>query len=227
MPGLLLLLLFIVQCGACDFDLKGVGNIKATIDSNPTGFRSVFPKDYRVVHHYTRSMLCETEPCCVFSAAVVLVQSWHTLLTNLWDQHLNYTFIFELKQTLDRIVGQNENIGRFQEETDFDQYPTLSSSPEELLILTSELFARWLQVGCSPTIKTCLPPTLPPFAERKDYGPVRVRLLTTRAISSKENRLGKIIDSKPPSSCGRALSQPCSAAFWSPLLLFLSFGIYW
>ncbi|MED6248248.1 hypothetical protein ATANTOWER_029856 [Ataeniobius toweri] len=147
MPGLLLLLLFIVQCGGCDFDLKGVGNIKATIDSNPTGFRSVFPKDYRVVHHYTRSMLCETEPCCVFSAAVVLVKSWHVLLTNLWDQHFNYTFIFELKQTLDIIVKRNKNIERFQEETDLDQYPTLSSSPEELLNLTSELFARWLQPG--------------------------------------------------------------------------------
>ncbi|XP_054903493.1 uncharacterized protein zgc:174888 isoform X3 [Poeciliopsis prolifica] len=145
--GLLLLLLFIVQCGGCDFDRKGVENIKATIDSNPNGFRSVFPKDYRVVHHYTRSMLCETEPCCVFSAAVVLVESWHVLLTNLWDQHLNYTFILELKQTLDRIVEKNKNIESFKEETDFKQYPLLSSSPEELLNLTSELFARWLQRG--------------------------------------------------------------------------------
>lgn len=48
--------------------------------------------------------------CCVFSAAVVLVESWHVLLTNLWDQHLNYTFILELKQTLDRIVEKNKNI---------------------------------------------------------------------------------------------------------------------
>ncbi|XP_047217005.1 uncharacterized protein zgc:174888 [Girardinichthys multiradiatus] len=227
MPGLLLLLLFIVQCGGCDFDLKGVENIKATIDSNPTGFRSVFPKDYRVVHHYTRSMLCETEPCCVFSAAVVLVKSWHVLLTNLWDQHFNYTFIFELKQTLDIIVKRNKNIERFQEETDLDQYPTLSSSPEELLNLTSELFARWLQVGCSPSIETCLPPTLPPSVERKDFGPVRVRLLTTRGIRSEEHQRGKMIDRKPSSSCGRSLSLLYSAAFWSPLLLSLSFGLYW
>ncbi|XP_015236703.1 uncharacterized protein zgc:174888 [Cyprinodon tularosa] len=226
MPGLLLLLLFIVDCGCCRFELKGVENIKATIESNPTGFRSVFPKDYRVVHHYTRSMLCETEPCCVFSAAVVLVESWHVLLTNLWDQHLNYTFILELKETLDKIVNRNKNIERFQEETDLDQYPTLSSSPEELLNLTLGLFARWLEVGCSPSIETCLPPTLPPSVERKDYGPVRVKLLTTRAINSEENQPGKRIASKPPSSCGRSLSLPRSAAFWSPLLLFLSFGLY-
>ncbi|XP_054903490.1 uncharacterized protein zgc:174888 isoform X1 [Poeciliopsis prolifica] len=225
--GLLLLLLFIVQCGGCDFDRKGVENIKATIDSNPNGFRSVFPKDYRVVHHYTRSMLCETEPCCVFSAAVVLVESWHVLLTNLWDQHLNYTFILELKQTLDRIVEKNKNIESFKEETDFKQYPLLSSSPEELLNLTSELFARWLQVGCSPSIETCFPPTLPPFFERKDYGPVRGKLLTTRAIRREEDQPEKMIDNKPPSSCGRSRSRPCPAAFWSPLLLLLLFGLYW
>ncbi len=38
---LLLLSLLTVQCGGCDeFDLEGVRNIKATIDSNPTGFVS-------------------------------------------------------------------------------------------------------------------------------------------------------------------------------------------
>uniref|UniRef100_A0A3B3UB65 Uncharacterized protein n=1 Tax=Poecilia latipinna TaxID=48699 RepID=A0A3B3UB65_9TELE len=230
MPGLLLLLLFIVQCGGCNFDLKGVENIKATIDSNPNGFRSVFPKDYRVAHHYTRSMLCDTEPCCVFSAAVVLVESWHVLVTNLWDQHLNYTFILELKLTLDRIVGKNKNTESFLEETNLKQYPVLSSSPEELLNLTSELFARWLEVGCSPSIETCFPPmlpTLPTPLERKDHGPVRVKLLTTRAIRREEDQPEKMIDNKPPSSCGRSRSRPCPAAFWSPLLLLLLFGLYW
>lgn len=225
MPGLLLLLLFIVQCGGCDFDLKSVENIKATIDSNPIGFRSVFPKDYRVVHHYTRSMLCETEPCCVFSAAVVLVKSWQVLLTNLWEHHINYTFVTELMETLDTIVRKNRNTERFREDTDLSQYPTLSSSPEELLNLTSEVFAQWLTVGCSPSIETCSPPTLPPSAERKDYGPARARL-TTRAISNEENQLGKMIDSKTPTSCGRSLYLSCSSAFWSPLLFFV-FGLHW
>ncbi|TNN81047.1 hypothetical protein EYF80_008703 [Liparis tanakae] len=137
LPVLLLLSLLTVRCGGCDFDLEGVKNIKRTIDSNPTGFRTVFPKDYYVVHRYTKNMLCNTDP-------------------------------------------------RFQEETDLTEFSTLSSSPEELLRLTSELLARWLDVGCLPLIKTCILPTFPPSVERKDYGPSRARLLTTRAISSEE-----------------------------------------
>ncbi|XP_029306525.1 uncharacterized protein LOC115020736 isoform X2 [Cottoperca gobio] len=101
LPVLLLLSLLTVRCGGCDFDWEGVKNIKRTIDSNPTGFRTVFPKDYYVVHRYTKRMLCDTDPCCVFPAAVVLLESWHVLLGNLWDEHLNHSLILDLKQTLE------------------------------------------------------------------------------------------------------------------------------
>lgn len=37
---LLLLSLWTVHCGGCDFDWEGVKNLKTTIDSNPTGFVS-------------------------------------------------------------------------------------------------------------------------------------------------------------------------------------------
>lgn len=224
LPVLLLLSLLTVQCGGCDFDCEGVKNIKATIDSNPTGFRTVFPKDYYVVHHYTKSMLCETDPCCVFPAAIVLLDSWHVLLRNLWDEHLNHSLILDLKQTLDKIIKKNKNTERFQEETDLAQFSTLSSSPEELLKLTSELFARWLDVGALPSIETCTLPTLPPSVERKDYGPSRARLLTTRAIgSAEEGQPDKKTDiTLHPSNSGPP-SLSYYASLWSPLL----FRLYW
>lgn len=220
MPVLLLLSLLTVQCGGCDFDSEGVRNIKRTIDSNPTGFRTVFPKDYYVVHHYTKSMLCDTDPCCVFPAAIVLLDSWQVLLRNLWDEHLNQSFILDLRQTLERIIKRNRNTERFQEETDLDQFSTLSSSPEELLKFTSDLFGEWLRVGCLPSVETCSLPTLPPSVERKDYGPSRARLLTTRAISSEEE---VIMDMTQLASSGGPGPPSYSAAVWSPLL----FRLYW
>ncbi|XP_035528934.1 uncharacterized protein zgc:174888 [Morone saxatilis] len=225
LPVLLLLLLLTVQCGGCGFDCEGVKNIKRTIDHNPTGFRTVFPKDYYVVHHYTKSMLCDTDPCCVFPAAVVLLESWHVLLRNLWDEHLNHSLILDLKQTLDRIISRNKYTGKFQEETDLDKFSTLHSSPEELLNLTSELFARWLQVESLPSIETCTLPTLPPSVERKDYGPSRARLLTTRAISATEDegQPDRMIDITQPLSNGGPPSLSYYASVWSPLL----FRLYW
>lgn len=220
LPVFLLLSLWTVQCGGCDF---GVENIKATIDSNPTGFRTVFPKDYYVVHRYTQNMLCDTDPCCVFPAAIVLLDSWHVLLRNLWDEHLNHSLILDIKQTLDKIIRRNKNTERFQEETDLAQFSPLSSSPEELLKLTSVLLARWLQVGCSPAIETCTLPTLTPSVERKDYGPSRARLLTTRAISGvEEGQPDKMIDITQPPSSGAPPSLSYYA-LWSPLL----FRLYW
>ncbi|XP_047454058.1 protein Shroom4 isoform X2 [Mugil cephalus] len=212
--------------------------------------RTVFPKDYYVVHRFTRSMLCDTDPCCVFPAAVVLLDSWHVLLRNLWDEHLNHSLILDLKQTLDTIIRKNRNTERFQEETDLTDFPTLSSSPEELLKLTSELFSKWLEVGCMPLIETCTLPTLPPSVERKDYGPSRARLLTTRAISNKEEeeeekeeeveeeeeevekeeeeveeegQPDKMIDFTQPVLNGGPLPRTYSAFVWSPLL----FRLYW
>ncbi|KAG7475649.1 hypothetical protein JOB18_034872 [Solea senegalensis] len=223
LPVLLLLSLWTVQCGGCDFDLEGVKNIKTTIESNPTGFRTVFPKDYYVEHHYTKNMLC-SDPCCVFPAAVVLLDSWHVLLRNLWDEHLNHSLILDLKQTLEKIIKKNKYTERFQEETDLSHYSTSSSSPEQLLKLTSELFTKWLDIGCLPSIETCSLPTLPPSVERKDYGPSRARLLTTRAISSvEESQLDKIIDYEHTPSSSGPLSLSYSASFWSPLL----FRLYW
>uniref|UniRef100_A0AAQ5ZG71 Uncharacterized protein n=1 Tax=Amphiprion ocellaris TaxID=80972 RepID=A0AAQ5ZG71_AMPOC len=230
LPVLLLLSLSTVVSGGCDFDKEGVRNVKATIDSNPTGFRTVFPKDYYVVHRYSSSMLCDSHPCCVFPAAVILLDSWNVLLRNLWEEHLNHSLILDLKQTLDRIIRRNKNTEtlispqRFQEETDLARFSTSTSSPEELLKLTSELFTRWLEVDCSTSMETCSLPTLPPTVERKDFSPSRARLLITRAVGSEEEeeeegRAKKMVDQ--PSTSGAPLSVPASV--WSPLM----FRLYW
>ncbi|KAJ0039423.1 hypothetical protein NL108_014548, partial [Boleophthalmus pectinirostris] len=71
--------------------------------------RSVFPKDYYVKHHYTSSILCDNDPCCVFPAAIVLLDSWHVLIKNLYDEHINRSLIRDLKQTLEKIIKSNRN----------------------------------------------------------------------------------------------------------------------
>ncbi|TNN02676.1 uncharacterized protein [Takifugu rubripes] len=218
LPVLLLLSLWTVHCGGCDFDWEGVKNLKTTIDSNPTGFRTVFPRDYHVVHHYKKSMLCDNDPCCVFPAAVVLLDFWDVLLKNIWDEHLNHSLIRDIKQTLDKIIRRNKNAERFQEEMNPAQFPRQPSSPEELLGLTSELFSRWLVVGCLPSIETCPLPSLNPFVEEKQYGPSRARLLTTRGLSDEGKGLSEKMIGMTPSS-GAAPSWTSYPLVWSPLLL--------
>nr|XP_057912270.1 uncharacterized protein zgc:174888 [Doryrhamphus excisus] len=226
LPVLLLLSLLTVQCGGCDFDWEVVKNVKTTIDANPTGFRTVFPKNYYVSHRYTKSMLCDTDPCCVFPAAIILLESWNVLLSNLWDQHLNRSLVFDLKHTLERIIRKNKNTERFQEEMDASQLSPLLSSPEDLLKLTSEVFQRWLEVGCSPSIQVCDIPTLPPPVERALLRPARARLITTRAISSsmEEGERASVIDVTPPSSGGAAASLSVRPASARSLVLL---GLYW
>lgn len=114
------------------------------------------------------------------------------------------------------------SLQRFQEETDLSQFTQVSSSPEDLLKLTSELFSRWIENGCSPSAETCTLPTLPPSVERKDYGPSRARLLTTRAIRKVDEELpDEIIQNAQPLSNGVPPSY--SIFIWSSLL----FRLYW
>lgn len=47
--------------------------------------------------------------CCVFPAAVVLLDFWDVLLRNIWDEHLNHSLIRDIKQTLDKIIRRNKN----------------------------------------------------------------------------------------------------------------------
>lgn len=220
LPVLLLLSLWTVHCGGCDFDWESVKNLKTTIDSNPTGFRTVFPKNYHVVHHYRESMFCDDNPCCVFPAAVVLLDSWEILLRNLWDEHLNHSLIRDIKQTLDQIIRRNKFAGRFLEEMDAAQLSRQPSSPEELLRLTSELFSQWLKVGCMPSIETCPLPTLRLPVERKDYGPSRARLLTTRGLGGEGKGLSEKIIGITAAS-GAAPAWTHQLLVWSLLLFTL------
>uniref|UniRef100_A0A8C7WZB4 Uncharacterized protein n=1 Tax=Oryzias sinensis TaxID=183150 RepID=A0A8C7WZB4_9TELE len=211
---LLLLSLLTVQCGGCDFDQISVENIKATIDSNPTGF--VIMSCIMHANVGAAVLFCPSPQCCVFPAAVVLQDSWAELLPNLWEEHVNYSLIVELMATLNTIIKNNENL--FQEETDLAQFSTVRSSPEELLNLTSELFTQWLKVACSPSVETCPMPTLPPSVEKKDDRPPRPRL-STRAVNNAEKMMSV------PNASFRGLSLPVYdfSSVWSLLL----FGLYW
>lgn len=192
-------------------------------------------------------LFCPSLQCCVFPAAVVLLNSWDVLYTNLWDEHVNYSLIFDLKETLVLILSKNINtevwaarllhlflsllecfdgyytfffmIQRFQEDTDLAQFSTVSSSPEELLKLTSELFTRWLKVACLPSLKTCQLPTLPPSEERKSSRPPRSRLLTTRAVNDAE----RMMSVTNASLKGPSLPVYHLSSIWSLLL----FRLYW
>lgn len=225
LPVLLLLSFLTVRCDGCDFGWVVVNNIQTAIESNQTEFRKAFPKDYIVEHHYKSSMLCDSDPCCVFSAAIVLVDSWTLLLANLWDEHLNYGLIFDLKRALDTILKKNKHTARLQEETDLSTFPYVQSSPEELLNLTSGLFSRWIKVGCFDSIKMCLPPTLAPaVAEWVEQPLLRARLLTTRDVKSLEEVVPweKLNVNYQPENSSPLLSQTLSLVC-SPLF----FGLYW
>uniref|UniRef100_A0A674NH78 Uncharacterized protein n=1 Tax=Takifugu rubripes TaxID=31033 RepID=A0A674NH78_TAKRU len=203
---LLLLSLWTVHCGGCDFDWEGVKNLKTTIDSNPTGFLTGL-----IVLLFVRPVF--SLQCCVFPAAVVLLDFWDVLLKNIWDEHLNHSLIRDIKQTLDKIIRRNKNA-----ELPMICFPRQPSSPEELLGLTSELFSRWLVVGCLPSIETCPLPSLNPFVEEKQYGPSRARLLTTRGLSDEGKGLSEKMIGMTPSS-GAAPSWTSYPLVWSPLLL--------
>ncbi|KAJ3598576.1 hypothetical protein NHX12_002085 [Muraenolepis orangiensis] len=225
LPVLLLLSFLTVHCGGCDLDWEVVKNIKTTIESNRIEFRQAFPKDYYVAHHYKSSMLCDGVPCCVFPAAVVLLDSWEVLHTNLWDEHVNYRLILELKRSLEAIILKNAHMERLQEEMEISDFPSSRSSPEELLNLTSELFSRWIKVGCYPSMERCLPPILAPlFLERVVHPPLRARLLTTRAVSlEEEGSWEKMLDTTPPTSNSGPLWSQTLALVWSAWF----FGLLW
>lgn len=54
-------------------------------------------------------LFCPSPQCCVFPAAVVLQDSWAELLPNLWEEHVNYSLIVELMDTLNTIIKKNGN----------------------------------------------------------------------------------------------------------------------
>lgn len=201
LPGLLLLSSLIVHCSGCQFMLQSIKNIKTTIDSDSTSFRMVFPKDYRVSHHYQDNMLCNTDPCCVFNSALFLQEAWSTLLDKLWPEHVNYSFIEDVRTALDDIAVDSTNRQRFQEEKDI--FLKRYSSPEELLNYTSVLLSRRLVLGCSVPLDKCpLPITDPTVVEKEDeQASWRARLTTRAIINEKEGEKEKRMDhSQPPSN---------------------------
>lgn len=221
LPGLLLLSSLVIHCSGCEFMLQSIKNIKTTIDSDSTSFRMVFPKDYRVSHHYQDNMLCNTDPCCVFNAALFLQEAWSTLLDNLWAEHLQYSFIEDVRTALDYIAMDSTNGQRFQEEKDvlLKRY----SSPEELLNYTSVLLSRRLDLGCSAPFDKCpLPIIKPTVVEKEDEQALwRARLTIRAIINEKESEKEKRMDHSQPPSNGGLRSLRYSSSFLGLC------GLYW
>ncbi|XP_052003333.1 uncharacterized protein LOC127658209 isoform X1 [Xyrauchen texanus] len=152
---LLLLSMLTVRGSGCDDFMKAtVQNLQGTINREKRiGFSQVFPKNYFVSHYFNDSALCN-EPCCVFSAAVILSNSWTQLLWHLNNVHIKYRFISELKLKLDEIAKE-----KFLEPPDLSTLQSVQSSPEVLLSFTSALFSRWLNLDCAFGEHDCIFPT--------------------------------------------------------------------
>ncbi|KAG1958347.1 hypothetical protein F2P79_006595 [Pimephales promelas] len=114
----------------------------------------VFPKNYVVSHYFNDSALCN-EPCCVFSAAVFLSNSWSQLFQHLSTFHFKYKFIGELIYSLNSIAKE-----KFPDPPDISDFPSVQTSPEGLLSFTSSFFTRWLDLNCAFGEHNCIFPTL-------------------------------------------------------------------
>ncbi|KAI1885862.1 hypothetical protein AGOR_G00208140 [Albula goreensis] len=146
MKVLVLLFTLLVQGRGCeDSEVTHLLNL-----INPRGhdeFKEVFPKDYMIRQHYNSSLLCDSDPCCLFRAAAVLADSWSQLLFRLHRVHIKYKLIMQLQKKLQDLTVMN-----FQESPDLSVFPLVSSTPEDLLSFTSTLFSR-LKQQCPLTEK--------------------------------------------------------------------------
>lgn len=151
---LLLLSILTVQGSGCDEFMKTtVRNLQRTVDGEKTkGFQEVFPKNYLVSHYFNDSAVCN-EPCCVLSGAVFLSNSWSKLLQHLNRVHRKYRLISELIYTLDKLTEK-----KFQETPDIANFPSIQSTPEDLLSFTSSLFSKWLRLDCAFGEHRCIFP---------------------------------------------------------------------
>ncbi|KAG7469293.1 hypothetical protein MATL_G00127320 [Megalops atlanticus] len=171
---LVLLLILSAQGRGCNEFMRGVvKNLLTTIKRTELpGFREVFPKNYEISHHYNDSLLCNSDPCCVFSAAVVLSDSWSQLLLLLWTENVKYSFIRELKVKLESIADSIAD-KKFREDTDPSLLPSVSSTPEALLHFTSALFSTWLEQKCPVSANPCELPMLPPSLPEEESHQMR------------------------------------------------------
>uniref|UniRef100_A0A4W4FNS2 Uncharacterized protein n=1 Tax=Electrophorus electricus TaxID=8005 RepID=A0A4W4FNS2_ELEEL len=189
---LLLLSIFTVQGSGCDDLKKGtVSNLQATINNEKNkGFPEVFPRNYHVHHYFNASTECH-DSCCVFSAAVILSHSWMQLLQHLERIHVKYTFITELKTTLDDISR-----GSFQESPDPSVFPHVHSSPGALLTSTSVVLSKWVDLDCPVGKHACVLPSPDPLypeeeEELEEEGGVAGRTVTEELLHGKEGERGK------------------------------------
>ncbi|XP_026855023.2 uncharacterized protein zgc:174888 isoform X2 [Electrophorus electricus] len=170
---LLLLSIFTVQGSGCDDLKKGtVSNLQATINNEKNkGFPEVFPRNYHVHHYFNASTECHD--------------------SHLERIHVKYTFITELKTTLDDISR-----GSFQESPDPSVFPHVHSSPGALLTSTSVVLSKWVDLDCPVGKHACVLPSPDPLypeeeEELEEEGGVAGRTVTEELLHGKEGERGK------------------------------------
>ncbi|XP_066568735.1 uncharacterized protein LOC136758366 [Amia ocellicauda] len=144
-----------VHCpeGDDQYSLGIIRHLLTITEKQNSSFREVFPKNYRISHHYSTALLCTPDTCCVLRAAAVLSRSWTSLLSLLYRENLVYRFIEQTVETLHSLTQ------RVQEPEDLSFLPSLSSTPEELLFFTSSLLVHWLELDCVDAASGCIFPT--------------------------------------------------------------------
>ncbi|KAJ8354901.1 hypothetical protein SKAU_G00224680 [Synaphobranchus kaupii] len=155
LPVFLLLSILLVQGRGCDHFMENI----LFITEGHGEFRKVFPKDYKITHHYNDNLSCGSDSCCMIREAYMLSDAWYQLLVRLWEVNLKYEFIEQLKEKLDNVTQ------KFLESSDPSIFPSVLSTPEALFNFTSSFFSRWLYQNCPFPSEPCKFPSPPSFTE--------------------------------------------------------------
>ncbi|KAL2084002.1 hypothetical protein ACEWY4_019520 [Coilia grayii] len=159
MSPIVILLLFtlipyrVYGCPTSKYRVTSGQLLRETKEKQTLEFRRVFPTNYNVTHRYSASLLCNDRPCCVFSAAVVLRDSWLQLLKHLREENYIYVFIRSMIDLLKNITEEHQQ--RFLEKPDLSIFPSVSSSPEALLSFTVDVLSRWEELKCPAGVRDC------------------------------------------------------------------------
>ncbi|KAJ8289946.1 hypothetical protein GJAV_G00007040 [Gymnothorax javanicus] len=206
----LLLSVLLVQGRECDHFMRNI----LSIEDERRGFRQVFPKDYKVTHHYNVNLMDSSDPCGMLREAYMLSHSWSQLLLHLWEENMKYDFITQLKDKLDSITHK-----KFPQPPDASVFPTVSSTPEELLTFTSTFFDSWLKKNCPEPMELCDFPLPSTFREEgKKSTPAPLSTSQSRVEEGKRQQRSGL----PPSSLAASM-------YLSPYLsiTFFCFSLYY
>ncbi|XP_028677567.1 uncharacterized protein zgc:174888 [Erpetoichthys calabaricus] len=138
----LLSLLLVVEIRGKDH--QSVRGLQKNINAEIPVFRTIFPKDYQTVHHYSDSLLCSGDEarCCLLRAIYLLSTDWRTVLSNLWPEHTQVSFITIISRDLEKISKEYF----IEDDLDPHEFTSSSSSVENLMNVSHHLLDLWLNM---------------------------------------------------------------------------------